>query len=82
MFKSNKTTQKISNGFRTYYNFIKKHQGLNGLTPSQKANIELNLDRNRWLSLLKRSIENNGVENDLTLSDLIELALKKEMRKK
>jgi transposase-like protein len=34
-------------GFRIYYNFIRKHQGLNGVTPSQKANLDLNLNRNR-----------------------------------
>ncbi len=48
----------ISEGFRTYYNFVIKHKDLNGLTPSQVANIDLQLDRNRWLSLLKKSMEN------------------------
>lgn len=62
-FKSKE--QNISDGFRTYYNFIRKHQGLNGLTPSQKANLDLQLNRNRWLSLLKKSLENNGVKNDM-----------------
>jgi len=56
--------QDFADSFRSYYNFIKKHQGLKGLTPSQKAKIDLQLDRNRWLSLLKKSIENKGVEND------------------
>jgi transposase-like protein len=42
--------------FRLYYNFIKKHHGLNGLTPSQIAQINLNLGRNRWLGLLERSL--------------------------
>lgn len=57
-FKSKKTAQTISDGFRTYYNFIKKHQGLKGLTPSQKANLDLELNRNRWLSLLRKSLAN------------------------
>jgi putative transposase len=48
----------ITNGFGTYYNFIRKHQGLNGLTPSQKADIELNLGQNRWLDLLRQSLKN------------------------
>jgi len=46
----------FAEGFRTYYNFIKQHQGLDGKTPSQVANIDLQLDRNRWLSLLKKSL--------------------------
>jgi len=46
----------MTTGFKTYYNFIRKHQGLDGLTPSQKAGIELNLGRNRWLSLLQKSL--------------------------
>ena len=50
--------QIFSDGFRTYYNFIKQHQGLNGMTPSQVADIDLNLGRNRWLSLLSLSLEN------------------------
>jgi len=54
-FKSNKTSQEWLNGFKTYHNFIKKNSGLNGLTPAQKAGIELNLERNRWLSLVKKS---------------------------
>lgn len=44
-------------GFRTYYNFIRPHMGLDGQTPAQKAGIELNLGTNRWLSLLEKSIK-------------------------
>lgn len=46
----------LTDGFITYYNFIRKHMSLNGLTPSQMAGIELNLGRNRWLSLLRQSL--------------------------
>ncbi len=31
---------------------------LNGSTHSEVANIKLNLNRNKWLDLLKRSVEN------------------------
>jgi len=47
----------FADGFRTYYNFIRPHQGLNGMTPSQKANLALDLNRNRWLSLLRQSLK-------------------------
>lgn len=52
--------QNFADGFRTYYNFIKQHQGLNGLTPSQKAEIDLQLERNRWLDLLRKSLNSNN----------------------
>lgn len=59
-FKSEQTTKNYADSFKTYYNFIRPHQALNGKTPSQKANLDLKLDRNRWLSLLKKSIENKS----------------------
>jgi hypothetical protein len=30
---------------------------------SQKANLDLELNRNRWLSILRKSIESSGVKN-------------------
>lgn len=46
-------------GYRLYHNVIRKHMGLNGLTPLQMANVDLGLGKNRWLDLLKRSLEND-----------------------
>jgi len=57
-FKSKETAQGNLNGMRLYHNFIKPHQSLNGLTPSQKANIVLNLGNNKWLDLLKEGVKN------------------------
>ena len=47
--------ENFADAFRTYYNFIKQHEGLNGKTPSEVANIDLQLDRNRWLSLVRKA---------------------------
>ncbi len=44
----------ILRGIEIYYNFITKHQGINK-TPSEEAKINLNLDCNRWLSLIERA---------------------------
>ena len=61
-FKSDKTTEEWGQDFRLYHNFIKKHHGLNGLTPSQVAELDLKLGRNRWLSLLRQSIGNKNLK--------------------
>jgi len=41
----------IMKGFEIYYNFIRKHQGIDRKTPSELAIPELDLSTNRWLSL-------------------------------
>lgn len=59
-FKGLENTQKWTNGFRVYYNFVRPHQALDGHTPSEVAGINLDLNGNKWLGLIKHSIENNG----------------------
>lgn len=58
-FKTAETLEQCGNGFRIYNNFIQQNNGnyLNGLTPAQASGINI-LGRNRWLSLLKKSLEN------------------------
>jgi transposase InsO family protein len=43
-------------GQRVYYNHIRPHQGLNGKTPAQAAGINLELDENKWLSLIRKAV--------------------------
>jgi len=62
-FKRVKTLEEWNENYRLYHNFIKKHMALNGLTPSQVANINLPLENNRWLSLLKLSVKATNVTN-------------------
>jgi len=50
------TAQLLLEGLRIYYNFIRPHQSLNGKTPAEEAGIDLNLESNKWLSLIKRSV--------------------------
>jgi len=40
-----------------YYNFIRPHMGLDGGTPAEEAKIDLNLGNNKWLDLLRKSLE-------------------------
>ncbi|MBI4159248.1 IS1/IS6 family transposase [Candidatus Woesearchaeota archaeon] len=56
-FGNEETMEDINQGFKLYHNFIKKHMSLNGLTPSQIANIELALGKNRWLGLLSQALD-------------------------
>lgn len=60
-YKSKHTAQGITDGFRTYYNFIRPHMGISNFTPSQMAGIDLDLQGNRWLELIKLAKENNGI---------------------
>lgn len=41
---------------RIYYNFIRPHQALNGLTPAEMAGIGVD-GENKWEGLIKRSVE-------------------------
>ncbi len=43
----------IMKGMEIYYNFVRKHQGIEGKTPSEEAIPELILSTNKWLSLIK-----------------------------
>jgi len=49
----------IIEGFDIYYNFIRPHMSLNGETPAKRTNINLNLDQNRWLNLLRECLNHH-----------------------
>lgn len=57
-FKSEKTADRYIENWKTYYNFVKPHMALNGLTPSDVAGINMGIERNKWLSLLKLATQN------------------------
>jgi transposase-like protein len=44
--------QEFASGMQTYYNYIRPHQGINGLVPAQLANIPINLTGNRWETMI------------------------------
>ena len=45
----------IMKGMEIYYNFVRKHQGIDNKTPQEEAIPELTLSTNKWLSLIKLS---------------------------
>jgi transposase-like protein len=56
-FNNDKTAQVWVNGFRMYYNFVRPHMAL-GTTPAFMSGIDLNLQQNRWLGLIKQASTN------------------------
>lgn len=45
----------IMKGMEIYYNFVRRHQGIENKTPQEEAIPELTLSTNKWLSLIKLS---------------------------
>ena len=45
----------IMKGYEIYYNFVRKHKGIDNKTPQEEAIPELTLSTNKWLSLIKLS---------------------------
>lgn len=59
-FKNPETAKKILDGWQVYYNYIRPHQTLNGFTPAEASGINLNLEENKWLSLIRQSSKNKN----------------------
>jgi putative transposase len=49
---SSVSAMEFATGMQTYYNYIRPHQGIGGLTPAQMANIPINLVGNRWETMI------------------------------
>lgn len=50
------TSEKVLEGHRVYYNYIRPHMALDGKTPAEMAGLELGLGNDKWLDLIKMSI--------------------------
>ena len=42
--------------WRTYYNFVREHSALDGLTPANAAGNLIGTSRNRWIELIERAL--------------------------
>jgi len=53
----------FAEAMRIYYNYLRPHQALDGLTPSQVAGIPINLDGNRWLTMIELAVSKNSMRD-------------------
>lgn len=62
----------FTDGMQVYYNYLRPHQGIGGMTPAQKANIPIDLTGNRWETMIalaalqqrkKSLLATNGLES-------------------
>ncbi|MCH7561699.1 MAG: hypothetical protein IIC67_10120 [Thaumarchaeota archaeon] len=51
----------IIDGMRVYYNFTKKHGGLNGITPAESAMIKVD-GKNKWKTIIQNVSLNKATE--------------------
>jgi len=51
-FRDGKTAGLFVKGYRVYYNFIRPHRTLKGLTPAEAAGLPRRKSKNRWLGII------------------------------
>lgn len=54
---SSLTAFEFITGFQTYYNYIRPHQAIEGLTPAQMAHIPIDLTGNRWEKMIELAVQ-------------------------
>ncbi len=52
-----KSSKKILDGQKVYYNFVRPHMALDGRTPAEEAGLDLELGDNKWLGLIETSLQ-------------------------
>ena len=62
---NDKSAQTFSELLKINHNFVKPHQGLDGKTPAQAANIDLNLGTDKYLNLIKQAGTKPNFVNNL-----------------
>ena len=48
-------------GNRIFYNFLRPNMALQGQTPAEAAGIDLNLEGNRWMQLIRAAKRNENL---------------------
>jgi len=52
--KGKETATALMEGLKNYYNFLRPHMGIENEIPAQKAGLDLELGRNKWLSIIRK----------------------------
>ena len=52
---NDESTQTFSELLKINHNFVKPHEGLDGKTPAQAANIDLNLGDDKYMDLIRQA---------------------------
>ena len=71
---SDGTAQRVMDGNRMYYNFLRPHMALSGRTPAESAHIKLDLEGNRVKNLIETSYQVIG-ESEWRFKRAIERAI-------
>jgi len=56
-FDSSIGAEDLAAGMQTYYNYIRPHQGIGGLTPAEMAGIPLDLTGNCWMMMIGLAVK-------------------------
>jgi len=54
--QNEETAELMTSAYRNFYNFIRPHSAIGGITPALKAGIGVEMEGNRWMKLLKKSL--------------------------
>ncbi len=62
---NDKSAQNFAELHKIHHNYVRPHQGLDGKTPAQAANIDLNLGDDKYLDLIKHASKKPNFVNNL-----------------
>ncbi len=62
---NDKSAQNFAELHKIHHNYVRPHQGLDGKTPAQTANIDLNLGDDKYLDLIKHASKKPNFVNNL-----------------
>ena len=75
------TAQAILSGWFVYYNFLRPHETLNGITPSEACGLNLKFENsNGWYDLIDRAISENYKEITITKTEFQTIVRKRKIR--